>query len=1480
MTSLKRLTIWTLLAGLVLAFFLSPALGYIQGDMNDDGDVTLTDAVLIMKFMSKMRLSKPPQKEAGVGSDPRIGLDDLVYVLQVVSGLRSKNSSPTASFSLLSADTGDAPLLVEFDASGSSDTEGSVVSYLWDFGDGKSASSTSPEMSHEYSIPGTYQCTLTIVDDGGARGTFKKWIAVTGQTDPPPDPATVAPPLDTTVPTSIKTATEFLYTGVNPIQEGVIPDKIERKRAAVLRGKVTERDGEALSGVRVTVLDHPEFGQTLTREDGMFDLAVNGGGLLTVRYEKAGFLMVQRRLEVPWNDIFWLPDVAMVLMAEESAVLSLSGTEPIQVAQGPQVVDERGERQSTLLMSQGTGVWMVLPGGATQPFDTETLTVRATEYTVGEDGPPAMPDELPPGVNYTYCVELSVDEAAGAASVAFDRPLYHYVENFVGFPVGDAVPNYYYDREKARWLTDTPGRVIRIVDTTGGLATVDIDGDGFADDEAALAELGFTPEELTRLAALYAPGQTLWRVPLTHFSPRDYNWPTPIPPVHPDDGVGDPELPDPLDDPCARPGSSVVECQNQTLGESISVAGTPFTLNYRSDRVPGRRDTMAFELLVIPDPMPDRLTGVTVEVSVAGQRHTEEMSLTPGLFYKFEWDGLDAYGRRVEGQMPARIQVGYTYRLPFRCGAPNPLLCPPAETTHLAERAALLGDRDARSVGLGGWTLAPHHVYDPRGPRLYQGDGRTRTARANGGPVNLVRVAGGGEDFGLEPVDGIPAIEDPLRDPTGIAFSPDGSLYIADQPRQVIRKVDGAGIITTAAGYNESSSRAEDGRLATEVWLNNPFSVVVAPDGSFYFSEYHRVLKVDPDGIISIIAGQEDCGYSGDGGPATEAKLCLPNGLAVAPDGSVYIADVENNRIRKVDPFGIISTVAGNGLPGYMEDDVPATATRLWHPKDVTLGPDGSLYIADAWNHRVRKVSPEGIITTVAGNGRIHYEVGWQGDGGLATVAAVEEPSGVVVGRDGTLFISSVDIYAPLFKNPDYSDYFGVIRKVSPAGIITTIPLELNYGFGSSDGPIPVAIGPDGALYSAFYSLVGFLVQRLETALPGDTWETTRLASDEREEVYQFEGDRHVATLSARTGAELYSFGYDSRGYLGTITDAAGNSTAVERDAAGRPTAIISSGGHRTVLSTDVNGFLSTVADPAGNAWSFAYTADGLLTRAIDPNGHASEYVYDFEGLLRETRDAAGGGMTLAREEIPSGRKVATESAEGVRTEYSTQWFSNSIYQANIGCCGTLWSDIRDTGITINGTGDGSNSRVIMGTDPRFGGQVPFMEDLLVETPGGRSIRVGRNVDVYQDNALDPFSMTQYDESLYFLDPISGIARSVVYRKNYLAETRQEVLTTPTGRTRTTIYDESGRVVQKQRGGLAAVDLVYNAQGRIESIMSGEGAERRSYGFDYSADGRPARIIDPLGRIISFSRNAAGWVTGTSLPADARWALAMMRRET
>ena len=128
----------------------------------------------------------------------------------------------------------------------------------------------------------------------------------------PPDPGTVASPLDTTVVTDFTTATAFLYSSGNPIQTGVTNGAIESRRAAVLRGKVAARDGSPLPAVTISVLGHPEFGQTLTRADGAFDLAVNGGGQLTLRYEKNGFLAAQRAVVAPWRDYAWLPDVVMI----------------------------------------------------------------------------------------------------------------------------------------------------------------------------------------------------------------------------------------------------------------------------------------------------------------------------------------------------------------------------------------------------------------------------------------------------------------------------------------------------------------------------------------------------------------------------------------------------------------------------------------------------------------------------------------------------------------------------------------------------------------------------------------------------------------------------------------------------------------------------------------------------------------------------------------------------------------------------------------------------------------------------------------------------------------------------------------------------------------------------------------------------------------------------------------------------------------
>jgi len=284
-------------------------------------------------------------------------------------------------------------------------------------------------------------------------------------------------------------------------------------------------------------------------------------------------------------------------------------------------------------------------------------------------------------------------------------------------------------------------------------------------------------------------------------------------------------------------------------------------------------------------------------------------------------------------------------------------------------------------------------------------DHRVRKVAPDG---TITTVAGSGwidpDGSGRCAGDGGLAIHAQLDRPQDIAATDDGIIYIADTWSHVIRKVDGAGVITTIAGGGAPLHGTGDGGPATEAVLSHVGGPVFSPDGSYYISEWwgNRVRKVDAAGIITTIAGNGTAGTSGDGGAATQAALNAPFGMATTKDGSLYIAEWNGNVIRKVDPEGIITTVAGDGQPGYTGDGGPAAQARLHTPGGLAVGPDGSLYIADIDNHAIRKISPDGIITTVAGIGR----GGYSGDDERATDAALREPRDVAVGPDGSLYIA------------------------------------------------------------------------------------------------------------------------------------------------------------------------------------------------------------------------------------------------------------------------------------------------------------------------------------------------------------------------------------------------------------------------------------------------------------------------------------------
>jgi sugar lactone lactonase YvrE len=243
-----------------------------------------------------------------------------------------------------------------------------------------------------------------------------------------------------------------------------------------------------------------------------------------------------------------------------------------------------------------------------------------------------------------------------------------------------------------------------------------------------------------------------------------------------------------------------------------------------------------------------------------------------------------------------------------------------------------------------------------------------------------------------------------------VAVDAAGNLLIADTGNNRIRRVDGAtGVITTVAGTgptgSEAGSFSGDGGPAVNANLRFPSSVAVDASGNLYIADggNHRIRRVDSvTGIITTAAGSGSFGFSGDGGPATDAQLA-PSDIAVDASGNLFIADANNNRIRRVDgATGVITTVAGTGTAGHSGDGGPATSASLFSPRGVAVDAAGNLFFAVASN-RIRRVdAATGIITTVAGSGAS----GFSGDGGPAISASLFGPAGVAVDAAGNLFIA------------------------------------------------------------------------------------------------------------------------------------------------------------------------------------------------------------------------------------------------------------------------------------------------------------------------------------------------------------------------------------------------------------------------------------------------------------------------------------------
>lgn len=288
---------------------------------------------------------------------------------------------------------------------------------------------------------------------------------------------------------------------------------------------------------------------------------------------------------------------------------------------------------------------------------------------------------------------------------------------------------------------------------------------------------------------------------------------------------------------------------------------------------------------------------------------------------------------------------------------------------------------------------------------------------------------------------GGPATSAVIYHPHGCTIDAAGNFYFGDYENNCVRKITPAGIITTLAGTG-TAGYSSDGTMATAASIYHPFDVAVDASGTVYFTEVvnHIVRKIDAAGQLVTVAGVYGVsGSSGDGGPATAAHFTNPSGIAVDASGNVFVVDQYSHCVRKINTSGIISTIAGTGTVSFSGDGGPATAATLSYPNFINIDNSGNLLLTDNGNHRIRQITPAGIISTIIGNGSTSFS----GDGGPATAASLQYPGSAFMDAAGNIWVAD--------------NLHNRIRKVNAAGIVSSVAGNGTAGYSGDGGPATAA---------------------------------------------------------------------------------------------------------------------------------------------------------------------------------------------------------------------------------------------------------------------------------------------------------------------------------------------------------------------------------------------------------------------------------------
>lgn len=1400
------------------------------------------------------------------------------YGTDAVRTVTRDRQAPTLSVSLAQLDTLDTPFAVLTDTLTWSDLTKTVITI-----DGDSvAASTSGRIGYSYPLAfGPNRIVFRATDAAGNADTVTRFVFRRDPEEPDPissgEATQQAGTLSPTATTSFYEGVKFLYmggNGGNPLQQGMLPESatVKPNLAAAIRGTVRSRDLGPLPNVTVQVLGHPEYGHTTSRADGQFDLIVNGGAQMTLRFTKDHYLEAQRQVTPVVNDFNLLDDVALI---GKTARVTRVGLASWGFARGRFASDGNGDRDLRLLFAPQTTA-TVVADGADPVTLTDSVHVRATEYTVGGDGPRAMPAQLPPSTAYTYCVNLALDEAdaigeaAGdpAPKVQFSNPVVGYVQNFLDLPVGIQVPVGYYDSKVGQWKSSEDAIVLKILDFKGDTAVIASQADT-ADSPARLEALGITAEERIQLKSEFVKGATLWRMALRHFSPVDANLNMLAVAAAGSNASGRAQQPQGLVDHSCEGTGSIIECENRVLGERIPIVGTPFSLNYRSYHAPGDQAIRTVRIPVIGSTVPEGLLRILVQLDVAGKRYKQVIDdpsagMDPVVF---TWDGLDAYGRRVQGSVNALIQVGYQYSVSYSGGGGSRSFGRPSPgggsaglatkdrnvgRTTWSRRTISLGAPGTGSDGLGGWTISPHHFFDLTGQgAVYFGDGSVLLgSRLQPTVTTYAQLASGA----LSPI---------------IALAPDQTLYIANSNNGTIARMPRGGALQVIAGTGTAGLYSNDNDNATQTTMRSFSDLLVAPDGCLYVSMYDdqpnspinnrvcRLTKHTADSawsVRSIIAGKGGNDWyfgGGDGDSVKSAWVCQPRAITLGPDGSLFIADrqVYRNNIRRIGPDSLITRYAGNEARGSSTETGEATALPLgdFDPGVLLSDESGNVYVIEGSDWQLRRIAPDGIVSPHVHRGDVELLMGGFNAAASLTCGAFAP--------DGSMYLG-------MWAGENWPGFRCVIRR-DPDSTLAVIAgrgggafVEGAIAQGAALGsPYGLEAAPDGS----YFVVSGLKIMRVAKTLATASAGELRVASEDGAEVYSFDlRGRHLRTIDAFTGATRYSFDYDLAGQLTVIHDANGDRTEIHRTG-GQAYEIENPYGLRTGLGFQ-NGLLHTITNPANETTTLGYEqpgGPGLLTSLEDAEHHTHVFDYAGDGRLWHDTEPTLPASTQELEVTYAAlsRTVERTTGESRLIRYTvTDLYDGTQQRSIVGTDNhlTFMSDSTDGKVRL-WEPEGMTTTASIGPDPRFGLLAPIPSRITEVLPSGRSrvTEVAREASGY-----GPPASWRQDVK----------ANGQLFRTDYDPATRRFTTTSPEGRQFTTSIDTAGRVTQVAVGGLSTVDLTYDSRGRLWTVA--EGGRLWTYAYDDS--GRVRTVIGPRGDTTAIHYDPAGRVLREDLPGGRR----------